>query len=248
MFTPLRTTASRTLHMPDAATADLWSQQDLAPSHAAGVLALRRLVTATQQPDACVELCRCAGHHAGLGSQLHAAAVCLLQATLRGCAVVGPPAQFPEYTTHAALRRGCAGFDCYFMPLSTCTAGRNQRTIELKPDQRHLQVPLGTVANQTGLRSELLVMSTLLAYVMRPQPLLSRAVAHFAAASTAVPAGGGGGSSAPRSCVAAHVRHGDKKSFMHAAAAERWRLSGPSFWRWGVRLATMLGAQDASSS
>ena len=132
--------------MSTSVPADLWSQQELAPTHAAGVLALRRLITTTQQPDSCRELCRCAGHHAGLGSQLHAAAVCLLQATLRGCAVVGPPAQFAEYSDRrsallifGAMPRGQGGWSgAGEIPLFGDATGAESRDdvggFVLKPD------------------------------------------------------------------------------------------------------------------
>ena len=76
----------------------------------------------------------------------------------------------------------------------------------IQVDQRHLLRPLGRVANATGLKSELLVMSTLMAWVMRPQPLTIDAVHHFAEAA------GISGDVAPR-CVSEHVRHGDKLSY-----------------------------------
>jgi len=229
---------------------DFWAAQTVPKSFQAGVASWRTAIAESQQSaTACDSVCRCAPHHAGLASKLHASAVCLLQATLNRCAIVGPPTQLNEYTTNSTLRERCTGFECYFQPISRCSqqAGASRSSVKtIHADQRHLLQPFARVANMTGLRSELLIMSTLVAWVMRPQPILVDAAHHFAVLA------GIAADEAPR-CVSQHVRHGDKVNALRSNAALFERLSSTSFWRWGVRLATVHGGErvlfmtDASS-
>lgn len=195
----------------------------------------------------CRQFCRCATHHAGLASKLHAAAICLLRAALQNCSIVGPPVHLDEYNT--AMPSTCLGFDCYFQPISTC-GDTSMAAQPLSGDQRHLLQPLAQVARLTGLRSELLVMATCVAWIMRPRPALQAAYAYYASRAGLVPRDlsyiNEGHPGEPQRCVAAHVRHGDKKSY-HAQRNSKGvgsHLSAVSFWRWGVRLSTLLGAES----
>eukprot|EP00966_Prymnesium_polylepis_P259687 5998091-Prymnesium_polylepis.1 len=167
--------------MLGTSVADAWAAQGAHPpaSHANEVRMWRDAVHGVQQR--CERMCRCAPHIGGLGSKLHHAATCLLLATLERCAIAGDPVSLNEYTTNQTLRAGCVGFVCYFRPISTCEAVSPKATRVVTPNQLDLLEPLARVANMSGLRSELLVMSTLVAYVTRPQQMLEDAATRLLA-------------------------------------------------------------------
>ena len=242
-----------------------WEQQgsELHPSHAAGVRAWRARIVSSQQPaGGCVAstpLCRCNTHHAGLTSKLGAAAICVLHATLHGCALHGAPTSIDEYTTSGALHRSCRGWACYFQPVSACqnaTLAPGQAVRTISTDQRHLLHQFKVVANRTGLASEMLIMATCMAWATRPLPLLSRTelalTRRLDSISGGEPSGGGEASGDGASggepdgeervglsrCVGAHLRRGDKKSAdRHVPDLEErkgvaYHLSAESIWRW----------------
>ena len=91
-------------------------------------------------------------------------------------------------------------------------------------------------------RSELLILSSALAWAVRPTPLLVRAELELARArSEGVGATRGEGRRlVTDSCVAGHLRHGDKRSF-HALSSRTakahnisWHLTPEALWRCGA--------------
>ncbi len=230
---------------------DAWTAQGAEPPplHAAEVRAWRDAIVRSQQPaESCsaARLCSCSPHRAGLTSKLHAAAICVMHAALRECAIVGDPARIDEYTTSKVLReRGCVGWNCYFLPISKChNASGPTRTVST--DQRHLLGAFRSVENRTGLGSEMLIFATAMAWSTRPTPLLARAELQHS--RLGAPSGGGRELLTPR-CVGAHLRRGDK------IGAPRWprlpdvpesagravqtlvasHVSAESIWRCGAR-------------
>ena len=99
---------------------------------------------------------------------------------------------------------------------------------------------LDSLRNVTGLRSEMLIMGTLLSWIMRPQPELRMAVERYAAT---LGFGDNHGSTNHRH-VAMHLRRGDKYSLssrhMHNYS---WRAATGTFVAWGQRLAADIGAE-----
>ena len=160
-------------------------------------------------------------------------------------------------TTSAELRQRCLdsgrkGLLCYFQPVSKCSkldkgaaAGSSgsaptfDKHFELGP-AFHLDDHLDKIMRLTGLRSELLVMGTLVSWVMRPQPELSEAIFLYGAqAGFNVPG-------ARHRRVAIHVRKGDKHSlYAKHMRNHSWRVSASSFDAWGRRVAADLGAERA---
>ena len=69
-----------------------------------------------------------------------------------------------------------------------------------------LEACLALVHSRTGLRSEVLIMGTLISWIMRPQPELREAVLLYGAAHGLDRRGG------RHRSIAMHIRHGDKPS------------------------------------
>ena len=253
-----------------------------------------RLCSCGSQHDAALaeEEARSVG---GMFSTLHAVGVCVVAAALEGCALVGSTAPWmATYTTSAALRAECAaagvapGFPCYFQPLSRCTladaraaAAAGTSTADGLPNmlrrnqQDHLRLnPLLTeAARRTNLTSDLLLVSSAVAWAMRPRAPLADAVALHGGRLGLSTAGAGARS------VGMHVRRvplrsprfldygrpahtqpytllmltcshpnagadGDKPAnSARALGAAAWRVSSESFELWGRRVAAMLGAE-----
>ena len=179
---------------------------------------------------------------------VHRVAYALLLATLQGCALVAPFPTFAAHITSPALQRLCSrasgreGLSCYYLPISTCAnassaAHTKPRTLPVKVIiNGNISSLLDDVARLDGLHSELLVMSALMGWVMRPQPELEAAIHDYAAAA------GLGGGAAIRT-LAMHVRHGDKAGVAASAlGGEAWRVSGGTFALWARRLGAMYGA------
>ena len=176
-----------------------------------------------------------------------------------------PGAVFDALTTSPALRTSCRdskrhALECYFRPPSSCGARLGE--VEVDRRDRMGAIPsirgadaftdlvnyggarssaqvsgmLDRVGNVTGLRAELLVVATLSAWVTRPQPELSRAVAWYAtAAGLDVPG-------ARWRRVGMHVRRGDKRSLSTLQLkGVTWRLDESAFELWGRRVAAELG-------
>lgn len=101
---------------------------------------------------------------------------------------------------------------------------------------------LQSAASRTGVTSEPLLMGTLLAWIMRPQPELRDAIGLYGAQLGLGAAGGARGSRHRH--VAMHVRHGDKVSthWSGLGARNAWRTNATTFMLWGRRVASLLGA------
>ena len=167
-------------------------------------------------------------------------AMSLVHATLDGCTFVPqwPTSQLSSLNTGAALQKACRDgnrtrYECYFLPLSHCNATKSTDFLPISESSDDLVL----VAERTGLRSELLVMGTALAFVMRPQPELRSAVEYY---------GNRLGLSEPGARhrrIAMHLRRGDKYS-LHPKHMKNhsWRIHPDSFAIWGQRIAAIMGA------
>lgn len=183
---------------------------------------------------------------------MNAAALCVLMAVLEGCALEGPAILMDEYTTNASLRKRCRGFECYFLPISACNQnGQSQRKVRTLNDTDEALLTsrdrassmLRKVAERTGLTSQFLAKATVMAYLLRPKPLLAEAVDTFLAEAGMA---GANGTPRPR-CVGEHLRRGEKLSYHLIQSARGYEpaklaLNESSFWRWGVQVARNYGA------
>jgi hypothetical protein len=129
------------------------------------------------------------------------------------------------------------------LPISNCTravepkgSASKFRFLDTKYD---LSRGLDRIANRTGLRSDVLVMGTLLSWCMRPQPELRTAVEWYGASL-----GFRADSGARHRHIALHMRRGDKYS-LHARhmGDHTWRAAPESFVTWGRRFAADIGAE-----
>jgi hypothetical protein len=232
---------------------DFWKAADRnPPGHEASLSRFRRLIRNTQQPDSCTRQCTLTNaYHGGALADVRRIAYALMYAVTHECALVG---LWPAYektggmaavTTSVALRKRCTesgrlGMHCYFMPLSTCHGSSTKAAFHRKfaLDQKfHLDVYLDRLQQQTGLRSEVLVMGTLLSWIMRPQPELSEAITRYGNAMQLGQAG------SRHRCIGMHVRHGDKHSlYSKHMRNHSWRVAAESFDVWGRRVAANTGA------
>ena len=166
-------------------------------------------------------------------------------------------------TTSPELRRRCyaderLGLHCYFRPISTCTLNETiapEEHSDVNIDKRlesdkvkpfrmdHTFFPhkfLDKIIARTGLHSEVLIMGTLIAWIMRPQPELEQAIRFYGAAAGLDRPG------ARHRRVAVHVRHGDKHSlYSKHLKNESWRVSTESFNNWARKVAADIGAERA---
>ena len=209
----------------------------------------------------------------GMFSTIHAVSVCVIAAALQGCAIVGRTAPWlSAYTTSPSLRGACAadgvepGLPCYFEPLSRCAlhdalVGAPPPTNLLRRNQQdHLRLNplLSLAARRTNLTSDLLLVSSALAWLMRPRPQLAAAVRLFgdraglgrsaaqarAGSVESAAAAAAGPDAAGARIIAMHVRHGDKPAnSARALGASAWRVGAESFELWGRRVASLLGAE-----
>ena len=152
------------------------------------------------------------------------------------------------FTTNPEMRNRCAasgrkGLRCYFLPTSTChnSTVPTEFKMDLNLDKMFdLGINLDKVRQLTGLRSEVLIMGTLVAWVMRPQPELREAILRYGTAAGLAEPG------ARHRRIAMHVRHGDKHSLYSKHMREHsWRVGAQSFDAWGRRVAADLGAERA---
>ena len=105
----------------------------------------------------------------------------------------------------------------------------------------NLSQGLDRVTSLTGLRSEMLIMGTLLSWVMRPQPELRMAVERYGGA---LGFNETGNRFRRYRHIAMHVRRGDKYS-LHAKHMHNhsWRVAPETYVAWAQRLAADMGAE-----
>jgi hypothetical protein len=179
-------------------------------------------------------------------------AYALMYAIVNECAMVST---WPHYrhtadgaatiTTSGELRRRCAesgrpGLLCYLQPVSVCNdAAASPADKAFSLDKYfHLDTYLDRVRQLTGLRSEVLVMGTLVSWIMRPQPELREATIFYGTRMGLHVPG------ARHRRIAMHVRKGDKHSlYAKHMRNESWRVSARSFEMWGRRIAADVGAE-----
>ena len=177
---------------------------------------------ATCGTDAAKPLCAC--HHrlrgSGLFSQLHGRLDCLLQAFVEDCILVDR-ADLEENLIVNKVYFGCdvrgeglpSPWECYFQPLSTCTAndvtkskkGRQIQTFKATENCRVFGAHSKIIKHRFGLSTPLLLRSELLAYLMRPNARLQDSVAKWSQNMQLTTA------EDFNSCLAVHVRHTDKR-------------------------------------
>ena len=244
-------------HEAEPVITDFWQAADRQPAgHEASLARLRSLILSTQQPATCTRICRLASaYHGGALADVRRIAYALMYAVTHDCSLTGNWPYFGHtangsafITTNPEMRQRCTssgrkGLRCYFLPTSTCdnvTAPTATRW-GLKLDQKfHLGVTLDKVRQRTGLRSEVLIMGTLVAWVMRPQPELREAILRYGTAAGLAEPG------ARHRRIAMHVRHGDKHSLYSKHMKEHgWRVGAQSFDAWGRRVAADIGAERA---
>lgn len=237
---------------------DFWRSADLHPPGQEQPLArLRNLILATQQPATCKRVCTLTNaYHGGALSDVRRLAYALMYAIVNDCALT---TQWPLYTktnrsssltTSTELRRRCAtpsrlGLRCYFLPPSQCreTDGAEQqngtrRTFSLA--NFHLAPTLAAVQAKTGLHSEMLLMGTLVAWIMRPQSELSEAIVHYGTLLGLSRPG------ARQRRLSLHIRHGDKHSlYAKHLRNDSWRVQPQNFDAWARRIAADLGLDSA---
>ena len=235
---------------------NFWDAADRAPlGHKEPLSRLRELILSTQEPATCSRRCTFLGtYHGGALADVRRLAYALMYAITNNCALVS---DWPKYqrtlnssatmTTSPELRQRCIetarkGINCYFLPVTTCsqTKGPARRTQDHGfsiGNAFHLDEYLDRVQRLTGLRSEALVMGTLVAWVMRPQPELREAILLY---------GSHAGFATPgirHRRVGMHVRKGDKHSLYAKHMRDHsWRVSAESFNAWGRRVAADIGA------
>lgn len=205
----------------DEAVANFWTSADLNPPGFADSLAkFRALIVATQHPAPCQRLCRSQkAIGGGAGSVLHRLAYLLLEAVLTDCALVEKWAPLERYATSDTMKQRCvtagrAGLECYFQPISNCGAearsGLSTVTyLSAAGREHHVHALFRNVSLVTGLKSQALIMGTLLSWIMRPQPELAAAVKLY---GQQLGIGGGAEHSSRHRLLALHIRHGDKSS------------------------------------
>lgn len=230
-----------------------WEQADWTPAGFEEPLQrLRSLIERTQQPAQCSSLCRMAPntHVGGAASNLKRLAFHLALASLEGCALVGryPPALFPAgLMTGELLRERCTassrfGIECYFVPVSTCPVPKGTWVRIIRVNRTRTHSVLDHVATSTGLRSELLTMGTLHAWIMRPQPELLEAIRFYGAQLGLLAFG------TRQRHIGMHIRHGDKTSLSDKnknrnLGRDVFRVSAASFQAWGRRVGANMGAE-----
>ena len=235
---------------------DFWDAADRnPPGHEAAAARFRALIHTTQQPSSCERRCRLnSAYHGGALADVRRLAYALMYAVTHNCALV---TEWPHnrktinesslLTTSAELRSRCAnenrkGFRCYFQPPSTChqvnTPSPHAMEFDLDGGLFKLERCLDRINQLTGLRSELLIMGSLVSWIMRPQPELREAIQLYGRAA------GFDGRGVRERNIAMHVRHGDKHSlYPKHMKNDSWRVSAQSFEAWGRRVAASIGAE-----
>ena len=183
---------------------------------------------------------------------------CRVRGVFVACAWKDLPRCYASVATGKELRQRCVAsgrlsLHCYFRPISKCSHNsssngqrhRDSSSFRFLSSTIDLSHRLDQLGNLTGLRSEVLVMGTLLSWIMRPQPELRLAIEQYGAALGLSP---NGGSSSRREVrhrqLALHIRRGDKYS-LHAKHMHNhtWRVSPASFIAWSRRIASDIGAE-----
>ena len=222
----------------------------------------RELIQYTQQPQRkdCHRFCTCAHTKGGFGSTMHILSLCLVAATIRNCSLIGEgtdAAPWMAGMVSSSMQQSCTkdgrkhGLHCYFLPISTCRDANesikglvNSRHVSRHPvDMLKYIINFTEFATEripariyqlTGLTSELLIMSTARAWVMRPQPALAEALLYYGHAVGVD----------PQRAISLHVRHGDKRAFgALSKSSEGWRMSTSGMALWARRVGYTLGAQ-----
>ena len=242
----------------DYIVTDFWRAANVHPPGQEQPLArLRSLILATQQPTTCKHVCTLTNaYHGGALSDVRRLAYALMYAIVKDCSLVS---MWPSYsktnrssslTTSTELRRRCGtksrqGLRCYFLPPSTCRdsdveqQGGGRRT-QFSLINFNLAPHLAAVQAKTGLHSEMLIMGTLVAWIMRPQPELSEAILHYGTLLGLSQPG------ARQRRLSVHIRHGDKHSlYAKHLRNESWRVQPQNFDAWARRVAADLGFDSA---
>lgn len=204
----------------------------------------RAMIVANQLPLECTTTCiiKPTVHVGGAMQNHRRVAMALLQAVVGGCTLVGgwPRWRNSPLNTGAMLRKLCSELnrtsdECYFLPVSNCSKGKPGRTLISNYDTSEA---LEKVARRTGLRSEVLVMGTLLSWVMRPQKELQAALVHYGNTLGLRRDG------VRHRRIAMHLRRGDKYS-LHPKHMRNhsWRIHPLSFAVWGRRVSSIIGAE-----
>ena len=243
---------------PPALITDFWQSAQPPRGFEEPVARFRDLIQQTQaSAGACTSTCAIRKNLwvGGSAQNLRKLAHALLDATLHSCALVGhwPQWVYASVATGKELRERCIrsgrlSLHCYFQPISVCSRNNSSKKSDASGTFRFLTTNidlsrrLDELGNRTGLRSEVLVMGTLLSWVMRPQPELRTAVERYGAAMGFSSEQGRQGTRHRR--VALHIRRGDKYS-LHAKHMQNhtWRVSPASFVAWSRRVASDIGAE-----
>ena len=183
----------------------------------------------SQSSCATRRLCSCRVGHGQLWSRVHGEAVCLLEAMVRNCTltdVVNADKQMllePRFCTSMRLR------ECYLRPLSTCMGAHAGELIISKWPHYHDEheengaaqkgmlmlsqyysphsFPDALLLQRWGVRGQLVVMSELLGFLLRPREGVAAMVANI---SEHLSLGDCRGCIPLRESLAVHARHGDK--------------------------------------
>ena len=236
---------------------DFWADAVLPPGHAAAVAKWRQMIVHSQRPTECARTCglRPSVHIGGATQNLRRVAHALMQATLLDCSIRSPwpSSVFLHEVTSVELRDRCVAenrrsMECYFLPISNCTANATLaaassssgsssifRFLDAYADVSDM---LDRVANVTGLRSELLVMGTLLSWIMRPRHELRGALEHYGVQLGLATPG------LQHRYMGMHMRRGDKYSLHTRHMRDQaWRIEPSAFAIWGRRVSANLGME-----
>ena len=159
----------------------------------------RDAIRSTQQPTSCAAspVCTCNASHGQVTSLVHATATCVLEAAVRGCALVAAPTMDG------------------FQPLSICSGdGRVPIHLRLHQSPTQLESRCLDVQRRFGLRGTLACFGDAVAYAMTGHAMAAEI--HRLAAKMQL------GACANRTrldeTIAVHVRHGDKIGTIHTDA------------------------------
>ena len=234
--------------MPATWPPDFWHDAVLHPGHAEALTKWRGMIVSSQNPPECVRTCSLRGsvHIGGAMQNMRRIAHAVMQAALKNCAISNPwPSWiFAHETTSVEMRERCTSerrksLECYFLPISNCTSdsrGASSSKFQYLDAYMDVSDMLDRVAEQTGLRSELLIMGTLLSWIMRPQRELRAALEQYGAQrGLDLPA-------ARHNYIGMHLRRGDKYSlYSRHLQHNAYRITPSSFAIWGRRVAAQLG-------
>ena len=165
---------------------DFWSMAVPPPGMEQSLAAWRAMIIANQNQCATTCSLKRSVHLAGAMQNRRRLAMALLQAVLSNCTMVDgwPSLRMSHLNTGLTLRHWCAkqnrtSEQCYFLPVSNCHWRPGVSVDRQLISLYDMSAALERVGQLTGLRSELLVMGTVLSWVMRPQPELREALEHY---------------------------------------------------------------------